>query len=182
VNALRTLLGLVVLLVAGFVGPQVASAKSVIGAETRVGVFNLDGQVGTGVETDAGAGVHRAFGDAEYDFTSRSPHAARAGASSALQGAQLSRHLAQLEKYGKAGFKELQNGRIRYFGELKTAAKQGEMAGRRLVREWNPATNATRTWHETLDHAGRVRIVRPETGGPKVHYMFDELGNFTGTF
>jgi len=48
--------------------------------------------------------------------------------------------------------------------------------------EWNPLTNTTRTWHETLDHAGRVRIVCPETGGPKVHDVFDALGNFTGTF
>ena len=107
---------------------------------------------------------------------------AASGASSALKGAQLARHLDQLEKYGKAGFRELQNGRIRYFGELQKAAKQGEMAGRRLVREWDPATNAARTWHETLDHAGRVRIVRPEAGGPKVHYLFDESGSFTGTF
>ncbi len=40
----------------------------------------------------------------------------------------------------------------------------------------------TRVWMETLDHAGRVRIVRLETGGPKIHYLFDELGNLTGTF
>ncbi|MBS2534268.1 hypothetical protein KGQ20_15970 [Catenulispora sp. NF23] len=35
------------------------------------------------------------------------------------------------------------------------------MVGRRLVREWDPATGAKRTWHETLDGAGRVRQVRP---------------------
>jgi hypothetical protein len=104
------------------------------------------------------------------------------GASSALKGAQLNRHLSQLEKYGQAGFKELQNGRIRYFGDVSKATKPGEMMGRRVVREWNPATNSTRTWMETLDHAGRVRIVRPETGGPKIHYMFDAAGTFTGTF
>ncbi len=86
-------------------------------------------------------------------------------ASSALKGEQLRKHLGQLEKYGKAGFKELENGRIRYYGELKRASKAGEMVGRRVVREWDPATNATRTWMETLDHGGRVRIVRPETGG-----------------
>jgi len=61
-------------------------------------------------------------------------------------------------------------------------AKGRTMAGRRVVREWDPATNRTRTWHETIDHSGRVRVVRPETGGPKVHYMFDESGNFTGTY
>lgn len=59
------------------------------------------------------------------------------------------------------------------------------MVGRRLVREWDPATDATRIWHETVDHAGNVRIVRPDvkvTGGKKVHYVFDALGNLTGTF
>ena len=35
---------------------------------------------------------------------------------------------------------------------------------------------------ETLDHEGRVRIVRPETGGEKVHYMFDESGNLVEIF
>lgn len=30
---------------------------------------------------------------------------------------------------------------------------------------------------ETLDHQGRVRIVRPEMGSAKVRYMFDESGN-----
>lgn len=94
----------------------------------------------------------------------------------------MTKHLSQIEKYGAAGFKELQNGRIRYFGEVTKASKAGEMAGRRVVREWNPATNGTRTWMETLDHAGTTRIVRPETGGPKVHYLFDAAGNFTGTF
>jgi hypothetical protein len=49
------------------------------------------------------------------------------------------------------------------------------MAGQCLVREWDPATGATRTWLETLDHAGRVRIVRPETGGPKIHSRFDSV-------
>lgn len=55
------------------------------------------------------------------------------------------------------------------------------MAGRRLVREWDLQTRAARTWHETIDHIGRVRIVRPEMGGSKVHYLFDELGNFQGS-
>jgi hypothetical protein len=34
---------------------------------------------------------------------------------------------------------------------------------------------------ETLDNAGVVRSVRPETGGPKVHYIFDQGGKFVGT-
>lgn len=47
------------------------------------------------------------------------------------------------------------------------------MAGRRVVSEWNPATGQKRTWHETLDHNGMIRQVRPDvkfTGGSKVHY------------
>ena len=54
------------------------------------------------------------------------------------------------------------------------------MVGRRVAREWNPATGKARTWMETLDGAGNIRIVRPENGGPKVHYMFDQFGNYTG--
>lgn len=61
------------------------------------------------------------------------------------------------------------------------AKTPGEMAGARLVREWNPATGAQRTWYETLDHNGAIRIVRPETGGSKVHYTFDAHGNYTGS-
>ena len=56
------------------------------------------------------------------------------------------------------------------------------MEGRRLVREWDPATGAARTWYETLDHSGRVRIVRPQTEGPKRHFMFDAEGNYVGDF
>jgi hypothetical protein len=57
------------------------------------------------------------------------------------------------------------------------------MAGRRVVREWNPTTGQKRTWHETVDHNGRIRQVRPDTkfnGGVKVHYRFDSNGNFIG--
>jgi RHS repeat-associated protein len=104
------------------------------------------------------------------------------GAESALQGAQLNRHLTQLEKYGAAGSRTLENGRVRYYGNVDPARTPGEMAGRRLVREWDPSSNATRTWHETVDHAGSVRQVRPETGGPKVHYRFDANGNYIGSW
>ncbi|SDS63367.1 polymorphic toxin-type HINT domain-containing protein [Microlunatus soli] len=103
-------------------------------------------------------------------------------AASARSGALLKTHLRQVEKYGKGGVRELESGRFRYYDTLNPARKEGEMAGRRLVREWDPATGGTRTWHETLDHSGRVRIVRPETGGPKVHYTFDRSGNYGGSW
>ncbi|WP_309235533.1 RHS repeat-associated core domain-containing protein [Streptomyces sp. TRM64462] len=103
--------------------------------------------------------------------------------SSAAEGEKLNQHLKQSEKYGKAGYKELEDGRIRYYGEVAKARNPGEMIGRRTVREWNPANGNKRTWQETLDGAGRIRQVRPQesiTGGKKVHYMFDRLGRFTG--
>lgn len=100
---------------------------------------------------------------------------------SAAQGSRLARHLEQLEEFGSAGFKEMQNGGIRYYGEVKIADKPGKMLGMRRVREWNPNTGESRVWFETVDHSGSVRIVRPETGGPKVHYLFDEAGKYDGT-
>jgi len=108
--------------------------------------------------------------------------APKSAAHNAANAAKLTEHLRQAEKYGAAGFKELENGRFRYFGNVTPARTPGTMQGTRLVREWDPATGNSRTWLETLDHQGRVRIVRPETGGPKIHYQFDENGNFIGTF
>lgn len=90
------------------------------------------------------------------------------------------KHAKYLAKYGRDGFRVLQNGRVRYFGALRPAREAGEMVGRRVVREWDPATDATRTWMETLDHAGRTRIVRPTDGA--THYMFDAAGDYIGTF
>jgi len=104
------------------------------------------------------------------------------GAESALSGSLLNRHLGLLESYGSAGFKQLESGRFRYYGAIKPASKPGDMVGRRLVREWDPATDAMRTWHETIDQAGRVRIVRPQTGPSKTHYYFDEFGNYGGSW
>jgi RHS repeat-associated protein len=102
------------------------------------------------------------------------------GAKLTTDGVRLNQHLAQLEQYGAAGFKELQNGRFRYYRQITKATNAGEMIGRRLVREWNPMTGLKRTWMETLDGAGRVRIVRPQIGGFKTHYMFDQFGKYVG--
>ncbi|MCQ4083999.1 type IV secretion protein Rhs [Streptomyces sp. RB6PN25] len=99
--------------------------------------------------------------------------------------AQLQDFYQQAEKYGKGGIRDLESGRIRFYGEVSLARNPGEMIGRRLVREWDPMTGNKRIWHETLDNEGNVRIVRPDvnvTGGKKVHYMFDKDGKFTGTF
>ncbi|TCO50669.1 DUF6531 domain-containing protein [Actinocrispum wychmicini] len=104
-------------------------------------------------------------------------------AANAANGAKLNDHLRQAEKYGKAGYREMPDGRIRYYGNVDPARTPGEMAGRRVVREWDPATGEKRTWQETVDHDGNVRIVRPQesiTGGRKVHYHFDADGNYLG--
>lgn len=102
-------------------------------------------------------------------------------APSALQGAQLREHMRQLQRYGADGYRELEDGAIRYYGQLRNARTPGDMTGQRVVREWNPGTGTTRTWLETIDRAGNVRIVRPETGASKVHYYFNEAGEYIGS-
>lgn len=102
-------------------------------------------------------------------------------ASNALRGAQLREHLRQLDDYGEDGFRVMENGKIRYYGEVDPARTSGQMLGRRMVREWDPAAGTKRTWHETIDHDHNVRIVRPETGGRKTHYLFDKRGNYGGS-
>jgi RHS repeat-associated protein len=103
------------------------------------------------------------------------------GAESAAQYAKLKDLYRQAEVYGAGGVKQLENGRYRFYSPLKPADNVGEMAGRSFVREWDPATGAKRSWHETLDHAGRVRIVRPEPRLPQGHFIFDAEGNYVGT-
>jgi hypothetical protein len=98
-----------------------------------------------------------------------------------LSRVQLRDYLTQLEKYGQGGVKQLENGRFRFYDNIKPAPTPGEMQGARFVREWDPATNARRGWYETLDHSGNIRSVRPEAGGAKVHYIFDANGNYTST-
>jgi RHS repeat-associated protein len=112
-------------------------------------------------------------------FVAVSGTAAKTGANLSTNGVNLSRHLGQLENYGQGGFKELQNGRFRYYGNIKTATNVGEMQGARLVREWNPANGNTRTWYETLDHAGKIRQVHPKYNNLP-HYKFDASGKYIG--
>ncbi len=102
-------------------------------------------------------------------------------AQSSKLGSLLKEHLRQTAKYGSAGVKEMENGRYRYVGELAPASTQGEMIGRRTVREWDPSTGLARTWHETIDASGKVRQVRPQVeSGTKTHYTFDSNGRYLG--
>ena len=107
------------------------------------------------------------------------------GADNIADAARLKEYYKQAEKYGTGSIKELQNGKIRFYEELKPARTQGEMAGARHVREWDPYTGYKQDWYETLDNNGNIRQVRPDpkiTGGKKVHYMFDTDGNYTGNW
>lgn len=60
------------------------------------------------------------------------------GADNIADAARLKEYYKQAEKYGTGSIKELQNGRFRFYEELKPARTQGEMAGARHVREWVP--------------------------------------------
>ncbi|QVL55048.1 MAG: hypothetical protein KFB95_06950 [Simkaniaceae bacterium] len=91
------------------------------------------------------------------------------------------KHFSQVQEYGKASYKFLENGRNRYYLPIKTAKIRGKMIGTRKVREWDHKTGSKKTWFETIDENGRVRIVRPERNdGVKIHYIFDENGVFEG--
>ena len=103
-------------------------------------------------------------------------------AASSLQGTLLHRYLHQVQKYGSQGVKEWESGRFRFYGNIVPPRVPGEMAGFQLVREWDPVSNTTRTWFQTLDGAGIVRQIRPVVDGPKAHYQFDAKGNYIGNW
>ena len=106
-------------------------------------------------------------------------------ASNIAQGAKLKEFYTQAEKYGTGSIKELENGKYRFYGDIKPASTEGEMAGARFVREWDPSSGVKRNWYETVDNAGNIRQVRPDpsvTNGVKTHYMFDANGNYTGSW
>jgi hypothetical protein len=103
-------------------------------------------------------------------------------AHSAAELARLKEFYRLSEEYGAGGIQHLPNGRFRFYGKVKPADKPGTMAGTRLVREWDPATGKSLTWFETLDNMGRIRIVREDILGVKVHFMYDEVGNLVEIF
>jgi hypothetical protein len=103
-------------------------------------------------------------------------------AASSLQATRLkqfySEYERQLKEYDEAGSRKLSNGRYRFYGDIQKANKDGEMKGRRRVREWDPETGRTRTWHETVDGNGRVRRLRPQSGPSKTHFNFNKNGDY----
>jgi len=107
------------------------------------------------------------------------------GADNIVNAIRLKEYYTQAEKYGTGSIKELENGRVRFYGKLKLARTKGEMVGARYVREWNPDTGYKRDWYETLDHNGNTRQIRPNTNitdGIKVHYRYDADGNYIGNW
>jgi hypothetical protein len=158
---------------AGSMAYTVADWSAAVGTTTLPGVGGLKA-LGIGAKAAKATKAAKAAGAA----AGAAGAAGGGGAASSLNAARLTDHLYQLERYGPSGFKQLRNGRYRYYGEIKPAHTPGSMVGRRLVREWDPATGATRSWHETIDQMGNIRIVRPVT--QSWHYTFDELGNYTG--
>ena len=101
-------------------------------------------------------------------------------AHNAAQYDKLKTYYQQAEKYGTGSINELPDGRFRFYEEIKQARTQGEMAGVRHVREWNPQTGAKRDWYEALDHLGNIRQVRPSpdiTGGLQLPVYFPFASN-----
>ncbi len=114
-------------------------------------------------------------------FSSKNTPSRSTEARSALNGQRLKDYYEQSVTYGKGGVRELQNGRIRFYGEIKPSRKPGEMHGARLVREWDPKTGSKRMWYETLDHSGKVRSVAPKPIlHDKNHHIFNSNGKYQG--
>ncbi len=133
-------------------------------------------------EVNAG-GREAAARQSGIDKTSYGKSSSISGADNIADAARLKEYYKQAEKYGTGSIKELENGRFRFYEEIKPARTNGEMAGARHIREWNPYSGLKRDWYETIDHNGNIRQVRPDpniTGGVKVHYMFDFEGKYIG--
>ena len=153
-------------------GVQPVVFEDLIGAGAAKGFASL---IGLGIR-DAAKGA--ATTSAEVAVAKS---AANTEARSAAQAANLREHYRQLEKYGQGGLKELESGKLRYYGEIKPATNPGEMIGARRVREWDPLTGNKRTWYETIDQTGTVRSVAPKpVTHPQNHHIFDANGNYVG--
>jgi RHS repeat-associated protein len=168
------------ILTVGTIGSEVAIMVELGGSASACWVSGVCQRLQGGLQATYGAvtGEPTPAGGAGRGATAGG--VASIDASSALQGAQPRTHLRLEATYGQAGVRELESGALRYYGVRRPASRPGEMVGTRLVREWNPRNGATRTWFETVDNSGRVRIVRPETGGAKIHFIFDAEGRYVG--
>lgn len=114
-----------------------------------------------------------ALGGGKFKLAKKAIKGARWSSKSIKQYSQLKEHYRQAQKFGKAGQKTLQNGRIRYYGKVTKSSNPGPTKGRRMVREWDPKTNRKRTWHESVTHQNKVNQVRIMKKGKKIHYRFN---------
>lgn len=76
--------------------------------------------------------------------------------------------------------KKLADARIRQYEKFKVSRTPGKMAGSQKVREFNSLTGKARSWYQTVDHAGKIRQVRPFDGKGYRHYTFNSKGRYTG--
>lgn len=76
--------------------------------------------------------------------------------------------------------RKLPDGRINTYGKFRPSKTPGRMAGGQKVKQYNPRTNQTRSWYQTVDHRGKVRQVRPFDGKGYRHYTFNSQGRYTG--
>lgn len=80
----------------------------------------------------------------------------------------------------KGGYtRKLSDGRVRIYRPWRSAKKPGEMVGDRKVTEIRQ-DGSRRSWHETYDRNGIVRVVRPFDNNGYRHYYFDEFEKFIG--
>ena len=139
------------------------------------GISVLSGDAALGVGVAGQLDFSGWFRTAAEDITTAD------GTANAAQYAKLKDFYRQAEEYGANGIKRLESGRYRFYGTFRPAITRGEMAGARFVREWDPATGATRDWYETIDQAGAVRSVAPKPPMyEQNHFIFDTNGNYVG--
>ena len=76
--------------------------------------------------------------------------------------------------------RQLDNGITRSYGKFRPASTEGPTAGARYVRETG-GPGGPRGWMESYYEGGSVRQIHPK-GGDYPHYLFDQLGNYMGSW
>ncbi|MBA3943796.1 MAG: hypothetical protein H0X37_04460 [Herpetosiphonaceae bacterium] len=146
-----------------------------------VGGGGASGDGGGSADASAGTSEGQSWSDTPSEQAQAQEQVQQSARQSELTEEQEAYHQRQVARKGQEGWKELPDGRRRYYG--KTSSAKSSWTGLRRVKEWDPATGKTRVWMETYDEEGRLRIVRPEyPGGVKGrHYNLDEEGNYIGS-
>ena len=94
------------------------------------------------------------------------------------------RDLQYTEEYATRDRIELQDGRIRYYGEADPPRTPGRTVGTAYVHEYDPSADITRGWMESYNANGDVIQVHPKHVNSETvdlpHYMFDDGGEYVG--